>query len=188
MEHTIFLEECGICKECCKSIPVCLCDYRVIKAILSDIIPTEIIKKLRIIQINEEMLNYLAEIWWYFPNQNLLKLMTIEEDGFYYFLTIPRVQGGCPFLSEDEQEGCRFPQIKPFNCAIYPFYQVNGELKISPSCKYAKTKNIMEIKSSVNQIADNFAREFAKNQKHYFKDLKKIQEMYAIPKISYHTF
>ncbi len=188
MESIIFLEECGICRECCERIPICVCDYRVIEAIISDILPIEIINQLRIYQIKEELLNYVAKIWWFFPNHNLLKLMTIEEEGFYYILTIPRLRGGCPFLSKDKERGCQFPKIKPYNCAIYPYYIEHGEFKISLTCKYAKTKNIIEIKSSIRQIADNFTRECLKNQKNYFKNLKKIQEIYTIPQIKYHAF
>ena len=68
MESTIFLEECGTCKECCESIPICVCDYRVIEAINSDILPIRIIKKLRVYQIDEEMIDYIARIWWHFPS------------------------------------------------------------------------------------------------------------------------
>lgn len=188
MEFTIFLEDCGICKECCKSIPVCVCDYRVIEAIISEILPIEIINQLRVYQIKEEMLNYIAKIWWYFPNHNLLKIMTIEEEGLYYILTIPRLRGGCPFLSKDKEKGCRFPKIKPYNCAIYPYYLEQGEFKISSTCKYTKTKNKIEIKSSVRQIAENLACECIKNQNNYFKTLRIIQEIYNIPQITYHAF
>jgi len=160
----------------------------VIEAINSDILPIEIINQLRIYQIKEEMLNYTAKIWWYFPNHNLLKLMTIEEEGFYNYLIIPRLQGGCPFLSEDEEKGCRFPKIKPYNCAIYPYYIEHGEFKINSTCKYAKTKNLIEIQSSVRKIAENLASECLKNQKNYYKNLKKIQEIYTIPQITYYTF
>ncbi|MFX1275838.1 MAG: hypothetical protein ACFFBP_04450 [Promethearchaeota archaeon] len=188
MESAISLEDCCICKECCKRIPVCVCDYRVIEAIISAILSIEIIKQLRVYQIKEEMLNYMAEIWWYFPNQNLLKLMTIEEESFYNFLTIPRLRGGCPFLSKNKENGCRFPKIKPYICAIYPYYLEHGEFKISSTCIYAKTKNIIEIEPSVRQIAKNLACECIKNQKNYFKNLKKIQELYTIPQITFHTF
>ena len=188
MESIVFLEECGTCKECCKRIPVCVCDYRVIEAINSDILPIEIIKQLQIYQIKEEILDYIAHIWWFFPNQNLLKLISLEEDGFYFILAIPRLLGGCPFLSKDKERGCQFPQIKPYNCAIYPYYLEYGELKMSSTCKHTKTKNIIEIKSTVRQIADNLAWECLKNQENYFKNLKKIQEMYDIPKITYHLF
>lgn len=188
MESTIFLEECIVCKECCKSIPVCACDYRVIKAINSDILPIEIINQLRVYQIREDILNYMAKIWWYFPNHNLLKLMTIEEKGFYNILTIPRRRGECPFLSKGEEKGCQFPQIKPYNCSIYPYYLEHGELKISSICKHARTNNMNEIKSSLEKIAENFALECMRNQKNYFKNLKRIQEIFTIPKITYHTF
>ncbi len=188
MESTIYLENCDTCKECCKSIPVCVCDYRVIEGINSEILPIEIIKQLRVYQIEEEMLNFIAKIWWYFPNQNLLKLMTIGEEGFYSFLTIPRLQGGCPFLSKDKEKGCLFPEIKPYNCAIFPYYQEQGEFKISSNCKYAKTRSINEIKSQLVQIVKKFARECVRNQKNYFKNLKKIQEIHAIPQIRYQAF
>ena len=185
MELTILLEECGICKECCKSIPVCVCDYRVIEAIFSGTLPIEIINQLQIYQINEKMLDYIAKIWWYFPNQNLLKLLTMEEEGLYNILTIPRLREGCPFLSENKEIGCRFPEIKPYYCAIYPYFLECGELKISSTCKHAKTINLSEIKSSLIQISENLMRECMKNQEKYFKNLKKIQQKYSIPQIPF---
>ena len=188
MDFTIFLEECGNCKECCRRIPVCVCDYRVIEAIISDMLPNEIINQLRIYQIEEAMLDYTAKIWWYFPNHNLLKCMTKDEEGFYYLLIIPRLQEGWPFLSEDIEKGCRFPDIKPYNCAIYPYYLEDGEFKINSTCKYAINKNIIEIQLSLRRIAENFTLECLKNQEHYFVSLKKIQERQVIPQINYHKF
>lgn len=182
MDFTIFVEVCGVCKECCRSIPVCVCDYRMIEAIKSDILPIEIIKKLRIYQIEEEMVDYIAKAWWYYPDQNLLKLMTIVEEGFYHFLTIPQLREGCPFLSEN---GCRVPKLKPYNCAIYPYYLERGVLKVSSTCKYSKIRDLEEIRPILKQIAGSFARECAKYQQNYFIHLKTIQEKFSIPQFTY---
>lgn len=169
--------ECAACKQCCKDIDEGICGYNTLAELLTGRIPTSMVERFVIFRIETKYLDILASDWCLFPSVNILPLITLPVNGIYEYLALPVIHDGCPFITD---HGCRYNDIKLFDCRVFPFYFEKGEFHTFNNCAYTKKLNLEEMKRSLQQTTAEFIAFSKANQKLYFQELPKLKAKYHI--------
>ena len=180
----IKINDCSECKGCCSGISEIICGINMIKAIQKKEIPEELIQKMRIYRVSEENLNKAAKIWGLFPLTNLLKVMTLPTTGFYEFLALPSSAERCIFLSDN---GCLYPDAKPFECGLYPFYIYKMQFRTDFRCKYSDNmEDDLILREFIGQYITDYLLTSHEHKKEYYEYVKYLKPKYNLPEFEFH--
>jgi Fe-S-cluster containining protein len=174
-------EICAACRGCCFNIPESICSYNTLLEALNGRIPEATIRKMVIYRVREEDLDRMARRWILHPFVNLLQYITPVENGERRVLALPAVRDNCIFLTE---KGCAYPDAKPFECAIYPFYIYKLKLETDYECDYARdlADDEPDRENLSRYMADHLLF-CEKNSLSYLRDLKILKNRYALQEI-----
>ena len=176
---SIEIPKCAECRDCCTNIPTAICAYNVLEKILKDKIPLIIQNQFVIYNVHRKYLEKAAKTWWHLPNVNLLESITTPIEEIYSFLAIPKTRGHCIFLGP---VGCLFPEIKPYNCRIFPFHLFQNRLESANWCSYIAEENkdlshkeLNKIMNNLHDIVSEYRNYNEKYRDEYIISLKKIK-------------
>lgn len=170
---TISIPFCEECKYCCHGIPTGVCGYHTLLEIEHDAIPPEICQRFVLYRIHQKFTDEAALRWWHLPDSNLLTEMTILKDEFYEILAIPKTRGNCPLLGSN---GCLFPDAKPFNCEIFPFFMQRDDFIVANWCKFIKDIDVRTFQLPVQTITEEYQSYSIENASRYDELLKKLHK------------
>jgi len=174
----ILIQQCATCRICCHgNVSEGVCGYNTIEMIINEEIPLDYIKKMVVIQVKYEKMDEAARKWWHFPKENILKDLTLPENGVYEFLAVPYAIDNCIFLSN---KGCMFPKAKPFDCSMFPFYFLEGKFNWIDWCPLIESikedsKLYKYFYSKVLKSTNNYKKFSKKHQKQYYEKLKELK-------------
>ncbi|WP_371804602.1 hypothetical protein [Candidatus Lokiarchaeum ossiferum] len=179
---TISIPYCEDCKFCCHGIPTGVCGYHTLVEIEQGTLPPEICQKFVVYRIHKKFIDEAASRWWHCPDSNLLTEMTLVKDNFYEILAIAKTRGKCPLLGP---YGCLYPDAKPFNCEIFPFYIGEKDFHIASWCKFIDKLDVRTFESPVKTIIEEYEHYSIKNASRYYELLKNLQKKWQW---TVHTF
>jgi hypothetical protein len=144
------LTACRMCKECCNSIPTCICGYQTIEFIYQNRLSSTLLQQFIIISVNSDFLHLASKQWGLDSNPNILSAITVLKDDSFHFLAIPKGRMKCPLLGST---GCMMGDSKPITCQLFPIYFHDFLPKLAKWCPNSNLfGDAVRSMSSINSL------------------------------------
>lgn len=175
---------CHQCRSCCTDIPTCLCSYAILEKIQQDHFSIHLIQNFVIYQVEGRDLEKAALLWWHLPDSNILSHMTVPNDQqMYEYLAIPKTRGNCMFWTP---EGCKFPDLKPFNCRIFPFHLEKHLFRTASWCPVGQQLNeLPTTQQKIQHITEEYMEYCVRFQKEYAWAMQAIKTRFDLQIVHY---
>ena len=175
---------CHQCRSCCSDIPTCLCSYAVLEKIQQGHFSNKCIQRFVIYEVESSNLEKAALLWWHLPHANILQLMTLPNDRqIYEYLAIPKTRGTCMFWTP---KGCQYPDLKPFNCRIFPFHLENHIFRTASWCPVGPKLSESPItQQKIHQITEEYIEYCVRSQKDYARVMQAIKSHFDLQIVRY---
>ena len=174
-QFSLSIPFCNECQYCCQGIPTGVCGYHTLLEIQQGNIPPEICSRFIVYRIHKKHVDGAAFTWWHLPSTaiNLITQITCSQEEFYEILAIPKTRGKCILLGSC---GCAYPQAKPFNCNIFPFYLQKDDFHVASWCKYIDQLDVRDFQPQVEQITHDYQKYSLLHRTQYMMTLQKLKK------------